>query len=154
MSRVFSHRFFNNLVAALTPSFDGLIFIEDLPQVFPQICTIAGLYECLLSAVCDLQQQFTLASVVYIKSSCILSEEDRYIMCRTLLPVLLEEFRENYPLNMSYSMCKIICDWQMMTDSDSPCFQMQLSSNVRVVLYSMINSYILVPLFFLCMCFS
>ena len=141
------HRFLSSLIKALDPSFDGLLFIEDLFQVFPQICTITGLYERLLSALCELQKQLPSAHVVYILSSCNLSEEDRCIMRRTCLPDLFEEFRVKYPLNISYPLCKFICDWQVVTDSDFPCFQAQLSSNVRVTLHSMINSLILIPLY-------
>ena len=141
------HRFLSSLVKTLDPSFNGLLFIEDLFQVFPQICTITGLYERLLSSLCELQNQLPSAQVVYILSSCTLSEEDRYIMRRTRLPDLFEEFRMKYPLNISYPLCKFICDWQVVTDSDFPCFQAQLSSNVRVTLHSMINSFILIPLY-------
>lgn len=132
---------------ALDPSFDGLLFIEDLFQIFPQICTINGLYERLISSLFELQKQLPSAHVVYILSNCNLSEEDRYIMRRTRLPDLLEEFHAKYPLNISYPLCKFICDWQVITDSDFPCFQAQLSSNVRVTLHSMINSLILIPLY-------
>ena len=143
----FIHRFLSYLVKALDPSFDGLLVIEDLFQVFPQICTIAGLYERLLSSLFELQKQLPSAYVVYVLSSSNLSEEDRCIMRRTRLPDLLEELHAKYPLNISYPLCNFVCDWQVMKDLDFPCFQAQLSSNVRVTLHSMMNSFILIPLY-------
>lgn len=143
----FIYRFFKELTEALGSSFDGLLFIDDLPQIYPQICAYDGLYARLISCICDLQRNLASANVIYIESSFFLSEEDRLIMLRTTFPKLVEELFEKYPQNMSYLLCRFICNWQTITHMSIPCFQSRLNSNVQVSHYSMANPYYLIPLY-------